>query len=118
MKVLIVEDERNVAGTLQRALSQKFGSQTEVVVCRVGEIALSFLQSGSFDLLITDWHLPGISGLVLISKARKSYPSLKIVFMAASHLAEIKERVKGVADLYITKPFQVSVLLEKVQGLL
>lgn len=118
MKILIVEDESNVANTLQRSLCKKFGLQTEIVVCRVAEIALAFLQRESFDLLLTDWHLPGISGLVLISQARKSYPNLKIVFMTSSHLAEMKERVKGVADLYITKPFEMSVLLEKVQGLL
>lgn len=117
MKILIVEDETNLANTLSRALQFTFGAHAKVLLCKTGELAIKYLSEETFDLLITDWHLPGISGLALASQARKSFPNLKIVFMTATHVSEIEQRVRQVADIYITKPFGIPVLTEEINSL-
>ncbi len=116
-RILVVEDELHIANTLSRILRAAFDPQTSIVVCGVAETALARLNAEPFDLLITDWHLPGLSGLALAARARRLFPNLKIVFMTASPVPEIEERMKGVADLCITKPYQPSALVEQMKGL-
>ncbi len=117
IKILIVEDDTNLANTLSRALQYTLGKQAAIVICKTAEMALKRLSAETYDLLITDWHLPGISGLALILKTRKSFPNMRIVFMTASHVSEIEVKVRQVADIYITKPFGVAVLTEEINSL-
>lgn len=116
-RILVVEDELHIANTLSRILRSAFDAQTSIVVCGAAETALARLNTEPFDLLITDWHLPGLSGLALTARARRLFPNLKIVFMTASPAPEIEERVKGVANLIIAKPFKAPALAEQVQAL-
>lgn len=117
IKILVVEDETHLANTLIKALQYMFGPQATIVFCRTAEAALDQLSTEPFDVLITDWHLPGVSGLALTLQARKLFPDLRIVFMTASHVMEIEERVRQVANVYITKPFTVARLTEEIQRL-
>lgn len=117
IKVLIVDDETHIADLLSRTLKLAFKDQIDVVISKTAESAFRLLSTAPFDVLITDWHLPGISGLSLILRARKFYPQLKIVFMTASPMDEIEERVKMVADISVMKPFKASMLATQVQNL-
>lgn len=117
IKILIVEDEIEFANLLQTALQFTFGMHTAIAVCKTAETALRRLGEESFDLLIADWFLPGMSGLSLILRARKHFPTLRIIFMANSPVAEIEDRVKQIADIYVVKPFGALLLAEEIQGL-
>lgn len=113
VRILIVDDEPNIASTLARTLEVVFAGDLEVIICKTAEIAFALLNTGSFDLLISDWHLPGMSGLSLILQSRKAFPDLKIVFMTASPIPELEEKVRLVADMYIHKPFKAHILAEQ-----
>jgi DNA-binding response OmpR family regulator len=117
MKILIVEDEVNLLNTLSRVLLNEMGAHTEIELCRTAELAWKKLEAEAYDLLISDWHLPGMSGFQLILKARKAYPDLKIIFMTAYVCEEIVEKAKAVADVCFFKPFPIPKLLENIRAL-
>jgi CheY-like chemotaxis protein len=109
-RFLIVEEEIAVIHAIGDILRANFGSDAEFQVCRTAEHALQRLEQESFDLLLTDWQLPGISGLALIMLARKKYPGLKTVFLADSQGEKFKERVSGLFNLYVSRPFEIPAL--------
>lgn len=115
--ILIVEDNFSVAETLVRALQREYGPEVGVFTSRTGENALKMIHSKSFDLLITDWQLPGISGLQLILKIRPVFPQLKIVFITAYPSDQIETKVQELADVYLPKPFRPPVLIEHIHRL-
>lgn len=117
MNILIVEDEVNLANTLTRALKGNLGSGTYVEHCRTAEIALDKLAAKQYDFLISDWHLPGMSGLKLIASARRNYPHIKIIFMTAYLHEETSGKVMEIADKFFSKPFPVSALVDNIHTL-
>lgn len=116
--ILIVDDEINIASTLLRALKGKFGENAEVATCTSAEDAVHKLNLEAFDLLITDWQLPQMSGLDLATWARQTFPDLKIIFMTASPLGEFEDGIRKVSDLYVTKPFKLPAIMFEIDNLL
>lgn len=116
MKILVVDDSSLIAGTIVRVLKKMLGVPT-IVACASAELALRYLNAESFDILLTDWHLPQMSGMDLMIQARKSFPNLRIIFMTASPIEEVEDVVKEYADAYLAKPFQVSTLVESIRRL-
>lgn len=83
-----------------------------------GSSALPMLQSGNFDFLITDWNMPGMSGIDLLTYVRaddriKHLPVL-IVTAEAKREQIIKAAQAGVNG-YVIKPFTAQVLKEKIE---
>ena len=66
-RILIVEDDEFSRGAMEKVL-QSYGYET--CSCRDGEEAISRLEKGCFDILITDLHMPGMDGFELIQKAK------------------------------------------------
>lgn len=95
-----------------------FSGQMDIETCNTAERALQLLTTKSFHLLISDWHLPGISGVVLISRARRMHPDIRIVFTTASPNADLEERIRSVADVYMVKPFKAAELAQQIQTML
>ena len=117
IRTLIVDDEVNIAVTLGRSLNTIFYGKMDVVTCTTAEKALQLLAAESFDLLVSDWHLPGISGLVLISRARKMHANIRIVFTTAMPDDDLKERIRSVVDVYMVKPFKTVELATQIQAM-
>lgn len=115
IRTLIVDDEVNIAATLGRSLNIIFSGTMDVATCASAEKALQLLEAEAFDLLISDWYLPGMSGLVLISRARKMYPDIRIAFTTASPEADLEERIRSLADIYMVKPFKTPELAMQIQ---
>ena len=118
VRVLIVDDESQTADTLSKIISLMLDWPLETEVCRTGEAAFEYLDLKPFDVLITDGQLPDMSGLALTLQAHKRFPDMKIVYMTATPVAEIEEKVRMVADIFIKKPFPASMLAAQLQGLL
>jgi len=118
-KVLIVEDERDIADLMALHLKR---DGIEVEIAENGEQAFQSLESKHFDLLILDWMLPGVSGLDICKKVRQpshKFESTPILLVTAR--AQTSDIVLGLemgADDYITKPFDLSVFLARVRALL
>ncbi len=115
-KILIVEDDKVLAKIIKKMLE----SQMHVVeLATDGTTGLNFIEESSFDLLILDWGLPEVSGVVLCDQYRQRQGQAPVLFLTAR--ASIEDKFKGFsagADDYLTKPFDVRELLMRVNALL
>jgi DNA-binding response OmpR family regulator len=113
--ILVVEDEEELARVVVRELQ---GAGYRAVHAADGEAALAVLDEAQPDLVILDWMLPGIDGLEVLCRVRRSC-SVPVLMLTARG-AEI-DRVVGLevgADDYVTKPFGMRELLARVRALL
>lgn len=104
--ILIVEDESligwSVANTLKRA-----GYRVSVV--ESGEEALERINSTQFDLIITDFKLPKISGFEVATYVKSIYPKIPVVMMSAYEESKtLLTMFTNKIDYYIQKPFTLS----------
>jgi len=110
--VLIVDDEASVCTLLSAKLSSEgFGCQS----CSSGEKALALLQRESFDLIISDLHMPGISGQELLQTVRQDYPGSAFLVITGEGDIQvgINAMKQGAAD-YLMKPFQLETVVASV----
>jgi two-component system, OmpR family, response regulator MprA len=117
VKILVVDDERAVRESLRRALELE-GYEIELAVD--GEEALYRLESNSQpDALVLDVLMPGVDGLEVCRRLRRSGNTLPVLMLTAR--AEVENRVEGLdagADDYVTKPFALEELLARLRALL
>jgi DNA-binding NtrC family response regulator len=101
-RLLIVEDEDTLCESLQRVFQRE---GYEVDIADSAESAFILLEEKSYDLIITDIILPGISGIELLVKYRKKNPSQKVIVITAfASLASAVEAIKAGACDFIVKP--------------
>jgi two-component system alkaline phosphatase synthesis response regulator PhoP len=115
-KILIVEDEAGLVTTLRDRLRKQGHS---VSTARDGESALDLAARQPFDLVILDLMLPGISGIAVCERLRDSGLNTPILMLTARR--QTKDKVAGLkagGDDYLTKPFQMSELLARIEALL
>ena len=117
-RVLVVEDEQHLAEGLRFNLEAE-GYQVQLV--DAGEAALEKLKADepAFDVVILDVMLPGISGFDVVSKMRESgqfVPTL--ILTARGHADDVLQGFAAGADDYLTKPFELSILIARIRGLL
>jgi two-component system NtrC family response regulator len=127
-KILIVEDDDSLRKIMHLQLERE---GYEVVSAATAEDALSSLEKSPHDLVITDLHLPGLSGIDLLKKSRLEYPETAVIVMTAfGTIQTAVEAMKAGAYDYLTKPihpYELKVivgrslehyrLLEEVQAL-
>lgn len=115
MKVLVVEDNKKLAGFLARALDE----EGYVVDCvKDGATAVQQIQSIAYDLVVLDWMLPEQDGLSVCRRVRALGNSTIILMLTAR--AEVGERIMGLdagADDYMCKPFDLGEFLARVRAL-
>ena len=120
-RILIVEDERHLAEGLRFNLEAE-GYQ--VKVCEDGESALELLGSeppgqSSVDLLILDVMLPGKDGFQVMSELRHNGQYLPTLMLTARGRPEdVLKGFEAGADDYLPKPFELSILIARIGGLL
>ena len=115
MNVLLVEDERRVIDFLFRGLKAE---GWVVTVAEDGESALSILEKESFDAILLDLMLPGMSGQEVCRQLRTTNNTTPILMLTA--LDSVDHRVDGLrmgADDYLTKPFDFDELIARVEAL-
>ena len=116
MKILVVDDERAVRESLQRALELE-GYQVDLAVD--GEEALARVDASSADAMILDVLMPGIDGLEVCRRLRAAGNHVPILMLTAR--AEVDSRVAGLdagADDYLPKPFALAELLARLRALM
>jgi len=114
--ILLVEDEPHIAQGLIYNLREEGYRVTHV---ETGEEALECLSSQPFALVVLDLMLPGIDGLEVCRRLRKSANQVAVLMLTAR--GEDEDRVAGLsegADDYLTKPFNLKEFLLRVAGLL
>ena len=116
MRILIVEDEKKVAGFIKKGLEEETYA---VDVAHDGEEGLHLAKESYYDLVILDLMLPKMDGLEVLSELRRGKKDVPILLLTAKDTVE--DRVTGLnrgADDYLTKPFAFSELLARVRVLL
>jgi DNA-binding response OmpR family regulator len=117
-RVLIVEDEKHLADGL------RFNLEAEgyaVSVVDTGEAALETIsaQPDAFDVMVLDVMLPGKSGFEVISELRMGGQFVPTLMLTArGHPDDVLRGFAAGADDYLTKPFDLSILLARIKGLL
>ncbi len=116
MRILLVEDEKKVAEFVARGLrAERFA----VDVAHDGPGGLEMACAYSYDLLILDLMLPGLSGAEVLKKIRGRNTQLPVLVLTARDgTAEKVEHFEAGADDYLTKPFAFAELLVRVKALL
>ena len=116
MKILIVDDfstMRRIIKNLLRDLGFQNTAEADD-----GTTALPLLQSGNFDLLITDWNMPGMQGIDLLKHVRadQKLATLPVLMVTAEQKREqIVEAAQAGVNGYVVKPFTAQTLKEKLE---
>lgn len=114
MKVLIVEDEVNLAEALVQILKQH--EITSDIVSN-GNDGLKYALSEQYDAVILDAMLPGLSGFEVVRQMRDNKNSTPVIMLTAKD--DVKDKVLGLdngADDYMTKPFSPEELLARIRS--
>ena len=117
-RILVVEDEQHLADGLRYNLEAE---QYDVDVVDNGEEALKRLtaESPRYDVVILDVMLPGIDGFGVVAELRRQRRFVPVLMLTARGRSEDVLRGFGAgADDYLPKPFELPILLSRVQGLL
>src|SRR5882672_6796312 len=118
-RVLVVEDEQHLAEGLRFNLEQE---SYEVEVVDNGEAALELLigdKQVPFDVVVLDVMLPGKDGFTVVSEMRQAgqfVPTL--ILTARGRSSDVLEGFEAGADDYLTKPFDLKILIARLEGLL
>lgn len=116
MRILVTEDERDLANAIARGLKQQGYA---IDIAYDGEEALIMLEVNEYDMIILDLNLPKVDGLEVCKKIRSSGLTVGILILTAR--ADIVDRVNGLelgADDYLVKPFHFPELLARVRAIL
>jgi len=113
MKILVVDDEEDIAGLIQFHLEEE-GFQVEV--CHNGMEVLPRLEKNLPDGIILDLMLPGIGGMDLCKRIKEKYPHLPILMVTAkTGETDVVLGLELGADDYIKKPFNIRELVARVR---
>jgi len=116
-KVLVIEDDRSLAEVLSYNLK---GAGYEVLVATDGQDGLLKAETKSPDLVVLDLMLPVVDGLDVCRRLRAQPATREIPIIMLTAKAEESDEIVGFslgADDYVTKPFSVKVLLERIKAL-
>ncbi len=118
--ILIAEDDASIALAVKTIL-RKPTNGANITIVSDGQAALECLQKYEYDLLISDWNMPRLSGCGLLAQVRANISTAKLPFLMLSARPDLPSVIssadEGVTD-YIAKPFENSELVEMVVRLL
>lgn len=111
-RILIIEDEEKIARFIELELLHE---GYEVMKCADGRTGLELAEGGDFSLVLLDIMLPGLNGLEVLRRLRKS-SDIPVIMLTARDA--VMDKVAGLdqgADDYITKPFAIEELLARIR---
>ncbi|RTL14323.1 MAG: response regulator [Flavobacteriaceae bacterium] len=117
-KILIVDDEPNIVMTLEYTFKK---SNYEVFIARDGQEALDILKTNYPDVIILDIMMPMVDGFATLEQIRKdaNLQHTKVMFLSAKNKeSDVEKGLALGADAYLTKPFSIKKVVEKVEELL
>jgi len=115
MRILLVEDDKNLLETLSFQLDQEGFT---VDTCDNGEDALYYMEENIHDLILLDRMLPLIDGVTLLKKIRSLGNETPVILLTA--LGELQDKITGLdsgADDYLVKPFAFEELLARIRSI-
>jgi two-component system, OmpR family, alkaline phosphatase synthesis response regulator PhoP len=119
MRVLVVEDEQDIAGLIKHALEREQGAR--VVTVGSGSAAIAAVAEETPDVIVLDLNLPVLNGFEVCRILRSRPATCRIPIIILSARATEMDRVSGLdlgADDYVTKPFSLKELAARVRAVL
>lgn len=116
MRILVIEDERKVAGFISRGLSEE---RYDVDVASDGQAGLTQALSGIYDAVVLDVMLPKMDGYTVLKSLRDAGSDVPVLMLTAR--GSIEDRVRGLdigADDYLAKPFHLEELTARLRSIL
>ncbi|MBX7258059.1 MAG: response regulator transcription factor [Candidatus Hydrogenedentes bacterium] len=116
MRVLIVEDEKQIAGFVKKGLEEQ---GFDIDVSHNGDEAYSLALERTYDVIVLDIMLPGRDGLSILKNLRAKKNAVPVILLTAR--TELDERLEGLnlgADDYLTKPFFVEELIARIHAVI
>ena len=116
MKILIIEDNAILANGLRSAIE---AADYSVDVLMDGEHAISWLQTGQYDLLMLDLGLPSMDGIEILRHLRRRHNPIPIIIITARD--RLDQRISGIeegADDYLCKPFSLDEVVARVRAVI
>ncbi|MEH6649243.1 MAG: chemotaxis response regulator CheY [Motiliproteus sp.] len=116
MKILIVDDFSTMRRIIKNLLRDLGFNNT--VEADDGSTGLPILQGGGIDFLVTDWNMPGMSGLELLQKVRSDPALAKLPVLMVTAEAKREQIILAAqagVNGYVVKPFTAAVLKEKIE---
>lgn len=112
--ILIVDDAKDILFLLMHSV-KRLGPDYEVITASDGASAMEQLQKQKFDLVITDYMMPGLTGIDLVQAVRSIAPETPVVLMTAHDTRSVRDTVEALKlGGFIGKPFTVPEVLEVV----
>ena len=113
-KILIVEDEKKIANTLKKGLTE---NGYHVDIAFDGQIGQRLFFANKYDLVILDINLPGINGYELCKIIRNNNQQVPVIILTAlSTMDDKNEGFDAGSDDYLIKPFDNELLLATIEG--
>jgi len=116
MIILVVEDEKKIAGFVKKALELE---KYTVELASSGEEALEKVGINDYDLIVLDVMLPGIDGFKVCREIRRLRIQTPVIMLTAK--AQVEDKIKGLdsgADDYLVKPFSIKELSARIRSLM
>lgn len=125
MKILLIDDDEELCAELKQVLDME-GFHVDVMFD--GRRGLQHLQENPYHIIILDLKLPGLNGYSVLQAIRQTNKWLKVLVLSGRPLGEAllkedgisegdEEKILGMADLVINKPFMVDAFIQKVKAL-
>lgn len=112
IKVLLVDDEEELVSTLVERLGYR---QIKAQFILNGAAAIQKMREETFDVVVLDLKLPGISGIETMRVIKKEHPQVPIILITGhGSLGDNQEMPKGAFD-YLPKPIDLEILIQKIK---
>ena len=114
MRVLVADDSSTMRKIILRSL-QAVGV-TDVAEAADGTEAIAMFKPGDFDMVLTDWNMPGLNGLEVLQQIRAQDPKIPVIMVTTeAEKSRVLQAIQaGVTD-YLVKPFTADTLREKLE---
>lgn len=119
IRILVVDDFGTMRRIMKNILRQL--GYTNIAEADDGTTALEVLQEGNFDLIISDWNMPKMSGLELLKTVRRDPVYGEIPFLMVTAEAQkqnVMDAVRAGVSSYVVKPFTAEAIADKLDKIL
>ena len=116
MKILAVDDSKTMLSLINKTLTEM--GYTDNLYCDSGDTALQHLEMEAVDLILLDWHMPGLSGLdcLRIIKNTENMKTIPVIMLTVEeHPRSIEEALDSGAAAYLVKPINPEIFQSTLQ---
>jgi len=106
-RILIVDDDKSVRIALKRSLSRSDQFHSDITTVESGDTALAELENNKFDLVLSDYQMPGMDGVTLLTRIKNLYPDMIRILITGHSAPNVEKDAIDQAEIhfYLKKPW-------------